>query len=80
MNQHVTGIFTRILYLPFHRFFLLLEKFIDSGLTNQSGALAFCKVVLQILDQSASKLENRETLWRMWSAVVNPLHEHIAKV
>ena len=58
----------------------LYSTIVGSGLFNSSMSLGFLQAVLQILDQNASFVENSEMLWRFWSAVVQPLLEHITKV
>ena len=70
----------QIFNLKPYRFYTLLEKLIVCGMTNQSGALGFTKAVLQLIDQAAPKLDERESVWRMWSLAINPLLEHILKV
>ena len=63
-----------------YRYHTLYSRIISSGLHNSTGSLGFLQGILQLLDQNAGFVENSETLWRFWSAVVQPLQEHIIKV
>lgn len=49
-------------------------------LSGPTSPLAFSESVIDILNQSANQVENKEHLWRMWSIVVNPLTEWINRV
>ena len=66
--------------LYIYRYHTLYSTIINSGLHNSSGSLGFLQGILQLLEQNASFVENSEMLWRFWSAVVQPLQEHITKV
>ncbi|XP_029461321.1 telomere-associated protein RIF1 isoform X2 [Rhinatrema bivittatum] len=59
------------------RFFVNLETLVSYVLSGPTSPLTFSESVLGILNQSATLLENKEHLWRMWSIVVTPLTEWI---
>lgn len=59
------------------RFFTILETLVDYGLSGPTCSLAFSESVLNVVNQSAALVENKEHLWRMWSIVVNPLTERV---
>lgn len=62
------------------RFFTILETLVDYGLSGPTCSLAFSESVLNVVNQSAALVENKEHLWRMWSIVVNPLTERVIQV
>lgn len=62
------------------KFYVLLEKLVALVLGMQASVLQSCHTMLQLVKKSASFVEHKEALWRMWSIIVNPLHEHINKV
>ncbi|KGL92490.1 Telomere-associated protein RIF1, partial [Charadrius vociferus] len=77
-----------LIQLPFHnnllescvtdeRFFVILATLVGFVLSGPTSPLAFSESVIDILNQSANQVENKEHLWRMWSIVVNPLTEWI---
>ncbi|NXN67607.1 RIF1 protein, partial [Himantopus himantopus] len=77
-----------LIQLPFHnnllescvtdeRFFEILATLVGFVLSGPTSPLAFSESVIDILNQSANQVENKEHLWRMWSIVVNPLTEWI---
>ncbi|XP_036174554.1 telomere-associated protein RIF1 isoform X4 [Myotis myotis] len=59
------------------RFFLNLETLVGCVLSGPTSPLAFSDSVLNVIDQNAKQLENKEHLWRMWSIIVIPLTELI---
>ncbi|XP_007933126.1 telomere-associated protein RIF1 [Orycteropus afer afer] len=59
------------------RFFLNLETLVGCVLSGPTSPLAFSDSVLNVINQNAKQLENKEHLWRMWSIIVNPLTEMI---
>nr|KAF6451012.1 replication timing regulatory factor 1 [Molossus molossus] len=59
------------------RFFLNLETLVSCVLSGPTSPLAFSESVLNVIDQNAKQLENKEHLWRMWSIIVIPLTELI---
>ncbi|XP_066088976.1 telomere-associated protein RIF1 isoform X1 [Saccopteryx bilineata] len=59
------------------RFFLNLETLVGCVLSGPTSPLAFSDTVLNVIDQNAKLLENKEHLWRMWSVIVTPLTELI---
>ncbi|XP_074072108.1 telomere-associated protein RIF1 isoform X2 [Macrotis lagotis] len=61
------------------RFFQNLESLVGCVLTGPTSPLAFSDSVLNVINQNAKHLDNKEHLWRMWSILVNPLTELINK-
>ncbi|XP_012514861.1 PREDICTED: telomere-associated protein RIF1 isoform X1 [Propithecus coquereli] len=59
------------------RFFLNLEALVSCVLSGPTSPLAFSDSVLNVINQNAKQLENKEHLWRMWSIIVTPLTELI---
>ncbi|XP_077717819.1 telomere-associated protein RIF1 isoform X1 [Canis aureus] len=59
------------------RFFLNLETLVVCVLSGPTSPLAFSDSVLNVINQNAKLLENKEHLWRMWSIIVTPLIELI---
>ncbi|XP_049743138.1 telomere-associated protein RIF1 isoform X2 [Elephas maximus indicus] len=59
------------------RFFLNLETLVGCVLSGPTSPLAFSDSVLNVINQNAKQLENKEHLWRMWSIIVSPLTELI---
>ncbi|XP_016061212.1 PREDICTED: telomere-associated protein RIF1 isoform X2 [Miniopterus natalensis] len=59
------------------RFFLNLETLVGCVLSGPTSPLAFSDSVLNVIDQNAKQLENKEHLWRIWSIIVIPLTELI---
>ncbi|XP_043848504.1 telomere-associated protein RIF1 [Dromiciops gliroides] len=59
------------------RFFQNLETLVGCVLTGPTSPLAFSDSVLNVINQNAKHLNNKEHLWRMWSILVNPLTELI---
>ncbi|XP_019502092.1 PREDICTED: telomere-associated protein RIF1 isoform X2 [Hipposideros armiger] len=59
------------------RFFLNLETLVSCVLSGPTSPLAFSDSVLNVINQNAKQLENKEHLWRMWSIIVTPLTELI---
>lgn len=64
----------------FFRFFLNLETLVGCVLSGPTSPLAFSDSVLNVINQNAKQLENKEHLWRMWSIIVTPLTELINQV
>ena len=59
------------------RFFVVLEKLVEHGVSSPVAALGFLQACIE-------HTESKTTLpvdvsWRLWSIVVNPLMEHIMK-
>ncbi|OWF47711.1 telomere-associated protein RIF1-like isoform X2 [Mizuhopecten yessoensis] len=52
---------------------------VDCGISTSSGSLEFCNSTLRMLEQNREFVEIQELMWRLWSSMVNPLHEHIKK-
>ncbi|KAI5773422.1 RIF1 [Gulo gulo luscus] len=59
------------------RFFLNLETLVGCVLSGPTSPLAFSDSVLNVINQNAKLLQNKEHLWRMWSIIVTPLTELI---
>ncbi|KAK2509087.1 hypothetical protein MC885_006882 [Smutsia gigantea] len=59
------------------RFFLNLETLVGCVLSGPTSPLAFSDSVLNVINQNAKQLENKEHLWKMWSIIVTPLTELI---
>ncbi|XP_045874667.1 telomere-associated protein RIF1 isoform X2 [Meles meles] len=59
------------------RFFLNLETLVGCVLSGPTSPLAFSDSVLNVINQNAKLLKNKEHLWRMWSIIVTPLTELI---
>ncbi|KAL0625933.1 Telomere-associated protein RIF1 [Plecturocebus cupreus] len=59
------------------RFFFSLETLVGCVLSGPTSPLAFSDSVLNVINQNAKQLENKEHLWRMWSVIVTPLTELI---
>ncbi|XP_029790456.1 telomere-associated protein RIF1 isoform X2 [Suricata suricatta] len=59
------------------RFFLNLETLVGCVLSGPTSPLAFSDSVLNVINQNAKLLENKEHLWRLWSIIVTPLTELI---
>ncbi|KAG3274465.1 replication timing regulatory factor 1, transcript variant X2 [Ictidomys tridecemlineatus] len=64
-------------YVADERFFLNLETLVGYVLSGPTSPLAFSESVLNVINQNAKELENKEHLWRMWSIIVTPLTEMI---
>lgn len=62
------------------RFFLNLETLVGCVLSGPTSPLAFSDSVLNVINQNAKQLDNKEHLWRMWSIIVTPLTELINQV
>ncbi|XP_059503466.1 telomere-associated protein RIF1 isoform X2 [Stegostoma tigrinum] len=61
------------------RFFVTLETLVEYGLSGPTCSLAFSESVLNVINQSAMLVTDKEHLWRMWSIVVNPLTERVTQ-
>lgn len=57
----------------------LYGKLVNIGIGGP-GSLEFAQAVLHLLDVSEVFVDSPDWLWRLWSTVVNPLHEFILKV
>ncbi|XP_041118211.1 telomere-associated protein RIF1-like [Polyodon spathula] len=60
------------------RFFLSVETLVGCGLSGPTSPLAYSESILNVINQRATLVVNKEHLWRMWSIVVNPLTDRIA--
>ncbi|XP_033762352.1 LOW QUALITY PROTEIN: telomere-associated protein RIF1-like [Pecten maximus] len=52
---------------------------VDCGISTSSGSLEFCHSTVRMLEQNKEFVVIPEMMWRLWSGLVNPLHEHIKK-
>ncbi|MGH0154123.1 UNVERIFIED_CONTAM: hypothetical protein FKN15_026263 [Acipenser sinensis] len=59
------------------RFFVSVETLVGCGLSGPTSPLAYSESILNVINQRATLVVNKEHLWRMWSIVVNPLTERI---
>ncbi|CAN2389050.1 Replication timing regulatory factor 1 [Pristimantis euphronides] len=59
------------------RFFINYESLVSHVFLGPTSPLAFSESVVQELTQGARLIENKETLWRLWSILINPLTERI---
>ncbi|XP_041119155.1 telomere-associated protein RIF1-like isoform X2 [Polyodon spathula] len=59
------------------RFFVSVETLVACGLSGPTSPLAYSESILNVINQRATLVANKEHLWRMWSIVVNPLTERI---
>ncbi|XP_059198916.1 telomere-associated protein RIF1 [Centropristis striata] len=66
-------------YVEDKRFFQVLQTLVGCGLTGPTSPLAFAEAVLGAISRNAASVQNKEQLWRMWSAVVNPLTDTITQ-
>ncbi|XP_072253639.1 telomere-associated protein RIF1 [Leuresthes tenuis] len=66
-------------FIEDERFFRCLQTLVGCGLSGPASPLAFAEAVLGAVGHSAGSLQNKEQLWRMWSAVVGPLTDTITQ-
>jgi len=59
---------------------VLVSKLVECGISNTSGSLEYCHAALKMLSQNVEFVCGPETVWRLWSSIVNPLHEQIKNV
>ncbi|XP_045154358.1 telomere-associated protein RIF1 [Echinops telfairi] len=59
------------------KFFVNLETLVGCALSGPTSPLAFSDSVLNVINQNAKHLDNKEHLWRMWDVIVSPLTESI---
>ncbi|XP_075385890.1 telomere-associated protein RIF1 isoform X2 [Tenrec ecaudatus] len=59
------------------KFFVNLETLVACVLSGPTSPLAFSDSVLNVINQNAKHLDNKEHLWRMWNIIVSPLTESI---
>uniref|UniRef100_A0A8C2XGA8 Replication timing regulatory factor 1 n=1 Tax=Cyclopterus lumpus TaxID=8103 RepID=A0A8C2XGA8_CYCLU len=65
--------------LSVRRFFQCLQTLVGCGLSGPTSPLAFGEAVLGAIARSAESVQNKEQLWRMWSAMVGPLTDTITQ-
>ncbi|XP_051260428.1 telomere-associated protein RIF1 isoform X2 [Dicentrarchus labrax] len=66
-------------YIEDERFFQCLQTLVGCSLSGPTSPLAFGEAVLGAIGRSAGSLQNKEQLWRMWSAMVSPLTDTITQ-
>ncbi|XP_016387851.1 telomere-associated protein RIF1-like [Sinocyclocheilus rhinocerous] len=66
-------------FLEDERFFSSLETLVSCGFCGPTSPLAFGEAVLGAISGSVEAVKNKKRLWRMWSAVVNPLTDTITR-
>uniref|UniRef100_A0A8C2XBS0 Replication timing regulatory factor 1 n=1 Tax=Cyclopterus lumpus TaxID=8103 RepID=A0A8C2XBS0_CYCLU len=66
-------------YIEDERFFQCLQTLVGCGLSGPTSPLAFGEAVLGAIARSAESVQNKEQLWRMWSAMVGPLTDTITQ-
>ncbi|XP_042350186.1 telomere-associated protein RIF1 [Plectropomus leopardus] len=66
-------------YIEDERFFQCLQTLVSCGLSGPTSPLAFGEAVLGAIRRSAASVQNKEQLWRMWSAMVSPLTDTITQ-
>lgn len=79
----IRSVLKRILFLSglgVCRFFQSLRTLVSCSLLGPTSPLAFAESVLGTIGRSASLLQNKEHLWRMWSLMVIPLTDTITQV
>ncbi|XP_013418848.1 telomere-associated protein RIF1-like [Lingula anatina] len=59
------------------RFMTIAHSLLEAGMSNTTAVLGFCQTVLGLVEKAANEISNPETVWRLWSAVVHPLMDHI---
>uniref|UniRef100_A0A671JZW8 Telomere-associated protein RIF1-like n=1 Tax=Sinocyclocheilus anshuiensis TaxID=1608454 RepID=A0A671JZW8_9TELE len=60
-------------------FFSSLETLVSCGFYGPTSPLAFGEAVLGAISGRVEAVKNKKQLWRMWSAVVNPLTDTITQ-
>uniref|UniRef100_A0A671K3Q2 Telomere-associated protein RIF1-like n=1 Tax=Sinocyclocheilus anshuiensis TaxID=1608454 RepID=A0A671K3Q2_9TELE len=66
-------------FLEDERFFSSLETLVSCGFYGPTSPLAFGEAVLGAISGRVEAVKNKKQLWRMWSAVVNPLTDTITQ-
>uniref|UniRef100_A0A9J8D1C3 Replication timing regulatory factor 1 n=1 Tax=Cyprinus carpio carpio TaxID=630221 RepID=A0A9J8D1C3_CYPCA len=66
-------------FLEDERFFSSLETLVSCGFCGPTSPLAFGEAVLGAISGCVEAVKNKKQLWRMWSAVVNPLTDTITQ-
>uniref|UniRef100_A0A672T900 Telomere-associated protein RIF1-like n=1 Tax=Sinocyclocheilus grahami TaxID=75366 RepID=A0A672T900_SINGR len=66
-------------FLEDERFFSSLETLVSCGFCGPTSPLAFGEAVLGALSGRVEAVKSKIQLWRMWSAVVNPLTDTITR-
>nr|XP_006822116.1 PREDICTED: telomere-associated protein RIF1-like [Saccoglossus kowalevskii] len=58
-------------------YFCILEHLVERGMSNPTAVLGFAQSVLELLNTVTVTTDNSETIWRIWSIVVNPMLQHV---
>ncbi|XP_068428676.1 telomere-associated protein RIF1 isoform X2 [Clinocottus analis] len=66
-------------YIEDERFFPVLQALVGCGLSGPTSPLAFGEALLGAIGRSAESVQNKEQLWRMWSAMVGPLTDTVTQ-
>ncbi|XP_056286933.1 telomere-associated protein RIF1 isoform X2 [Pseudoliparis swirei] len=66
-------------YIEDERFFQSLQTLVGCGLSGPTSPLAFGEAVLGAIGRSAESVQNKEQLYRMWSAMVVPLTDTVTQ-
>ncbi|XP_057708053.1 telomere-associated protein RIF1 isoform X1 [Corythoichthys intestinalis] len=67
------------IYVEDARFYQCLQTLVECSLSGPTSPLAFAEAVLGAIGRSATSVQSKEHLLRMWSAVVAPLTEIITQ-
>lgn len=62
------------------RFYHCLQTLVNCGLSGPTSPLAFAESLLGAISRSATSLQNKEQLLRMWSVVVSSLTDIVTQV
>uniref|UniRef100_A0A8C1U4W3 Replication timing regulatory factor 1 n=1 Tax=Cyprinus carpio TaxID=7962 RepID=A0A8C1U4W3_CYPCA len=73
------ALFLILLFSKSNQFFSSLETLVSCGFCGPTSPLAFGEAVLGAISGCVEAVKNKKQLWRMWSAVVNPLTDTITQ-
>ncbi|XP_060601192.1 telomere-associated protein RIF1-like isoform X2 [Ruditapes philippinarum] len=57
----------------------LFSSLLTNGTGNSTSTLGFLQSMMEILKENAKYVEEKETLWRLWSALEHLVLQHISK-
>uniref|UniRef100_A0A3B4G6K7 Replication timing regulatory factor 1 n=1 Tax=Pundamilia nyererei TaxID=303518 RepID=A0A3B4G6K7_9CICH len=66
-------------YVEDERFYHCLQTLVNCGLSGPTSPLAFAESLLGAISRSATSLQNKEQLLRMWSVVVSSLTDIVTQ-
>uniref|UniRef100_A0A3Q4HA34 Replication timing regulatory factor 1 n=1 Tax=Neolamprologus brichardi TaxID=32507 RepID=A0A3Q4HA34_NEOBR len=66
-------------YVEDERFYHCLQMLVNCGLSGPTSPLAFAESLLGAISRSATSLQNKEQLLRMWSVVVSSLTDIVTQ-